>query len=82
MIQKIIISDYQVFPSILEIKNISPNKWFDILSVPNEDNIYYENYKNFFIRKLKEQNIETIYIIGKKEVFLINILKKAVTKKN
>ena len=74
--KKIVITDYQVFPSILEIKNISPNKWFDILSVPNEDNIYYENYKNFFIRKLKEQNIETIYIIGKKEVFLINILKR------
>ena len=35
-----------------------------------------KNYKNFFIRKLKEQNIETIYIIGKKEVFLINILKR------
>jgi len=74
--KKIVITDYQIFPSTLEIKNISPNKWFDILSVPNEDNIYYENYKKFFIRKLKEQNIETIYIIGKKEVFLINILKR------
>ena len=78
---KIIISDYQVLPSILKIKHIAPNKWFDILSVPNKNNQYFDNYKTFFIKKLIEQKIETIFIIGKKEVFLKNILKENCYKK-
>ena len=74
--KKIVITDYQILPSIVKINNTSPNKWFDFLSVPKEGDIFYEIYKDFFIRKLKEQNIETIYLTGNHEVFLVNILKK------
>ena len=67
--KKIVITDYQILPSIVKINNTSPNKWFDFLSVPKEGDIFYEIYKDFFIRKLKEQNIETIYLTGNHEVF-------------
>ncbi|MDA7715081.1 hypothetical protein N8827_00640 [Pelagibacteraceae bacterium] len=72
--KKIIISDYQILPSILNLKNISPNKWFDSLSVPNKNNKYFKDYKDFFIESLKSQNIETIFVFKDKEKYLENIL--------
>ncbi len=73
--QKIIISDYQILPSIIGLKTISPNKWFDILSVPAQENKFFLPYKNFFFEKINKQKIETIYLIGEKEIFLKNIFK-------
>ena len=66
---KIIISDYQILPSIIGLKTVSPNKWFDILSVPAEENKYFLSYKNFFLESINNQKIETIYLIGEKENF-------------
>ena len=34
---KIIITDYQILPSITETTNFAPNKWFDDLSVPEKN---------------------------------------------
>lgn len=73
--KKIIISDYQILPSIIGLKTVSPNKWFDILSVPAEENKYFSSYKNFFLESINNQKIETIYLIGEKEIFLKNIFK-------
>tara|TARA_B100001059_G_scaffold211095_1_gene225186 strand:+ start:2001 stop:3584 length:1584 start_codon:yes stop_codon:yes gene_type:complete len=73
--KKIIISDYQILPSIIGLKTAAPNKWFDILSVPGEENKFFLSYKNFFLEKINKQKIETIYLIGEKEIFLKNILK-------
>lgn len=67
---KIIISDYQILQSISGIKEIAPNKWFDVLSVPDKKNKYFDEYKNFFIKKVLQQNISTIYVVGDKELFL------------
>lgn len=61
---KIIITDYQILPAITKNTNYAPNKWFDSLSVPSKKNKYFEEYKLFFISKLKEQKIKTIYIVG------------------
>ena len=71
--KKIIISDYQILPSIIGLKTVSPNKWFDILSVPAEENKFFLSYKNFFLESINKQKIETIYLIGEKEIFLKNI---------
>ncbi len=71
--KKIIITDYQILPSILDLKTTAPNKWFDDLSVLNENNKYFKEYKNFFIKNLKNQKIETIYIFKKKEKYLNNL---------
>ena len=68
-------SDYQILPSIISLKTASPNKWFDILSVPSQKNEYFLNYKEFFLKRLIVQKIDTIYILGEKEFFLENILK-------
>ena len=63
--RKIIITDYQFFPSLLGNKFTSPNKWYDELSIPNKENRYYINYKNFFLKKINNNKIEYIYFIGK-----------------
>ena len=50
--QKIIISDYQILPSIIGLKTISPNKWFDILRfLPKKINSFYR-IKTFFLKRL------------------------------
>ena len=77
--KKIIISDYQILPSILKLKTTAPNKWFDSMSVPDKKNKYFREYKEFFQNNLKDQKIETIYVykIDKKKYlqdFLTNCL--------
>ena len=72
---KIIISDYLFFSSILQTKISSPNKWYDNLSVPNNKNKFFKNYKNFFITKIKKNNIKYVYIIKKdKNIFLMQFI--------
>ena len=78
---KIIISDYQILPSVTKIKNTAPNKWFDELSVPNKDNKFFSLYKEFFTRKLIQQNIQALYIIGEKDFFLKDIFRQGCSKK-
>ena len=74
--KKILISDYQILPAILKLKTVTPNKWFDDLSVPKPEDKYFENYKKFFIKSLISQNIETIYLFKDKERFLTKIFEK------
>lgn len=72
--RKIILTDYQILPYLTKTKQFAPNKWFDNLSVPDKKNNYFEIYKNFFIKKLKEQKIKVIYIVGdEKKQYLKNI---------
>ena len=66
--KKIIISDYQFLPYILNLKHFAPNKWFDNLSVPNKQSPFFEKYKVFFTKKLKEQNVKIIFIVGKNKI--------------
>ncbi len=73
---KIILSNYQFLPSIVGNRQIAPNKWFDVLSVPDSKSNYFNRYKDFFIQKLKEQKIERIYLTGNKKRYLKNIFKK------
>lgn len=75
---KIIISDYQILPAITHTRFVAPNKWFDELSVPDSQNKYFNYYRNFFLEKLKEQKIQTLYFIGKEKLdyfkrLLVNI---------
>ncbi len=62
---KIIISDYMFFSAILKNKFASPNKFYDKVSIPSKDNKYYIEYKKFFLERIKENNIEKIYFVGK-----------------
>ena len=65
--EKIIITDYQFFSSILDNKFASPNKWYDGLSIPSKQSKYYKFHKDFFLKKIKTDKIKYMYFIGKKK---------------
>jgi len=69
------ITDYQFFASLLKNQFVSPNKWYDIRSVPRKKNKYFKEYKNFFLSKVKNNKIKYIYLIGKnKEIFFYKLI--------
>lgn len=60
-----IITDYLFIPAILNVDDISPNQWYHpTVSFPLKDQKYYEDYKTFFIKKLKKNKITKILIVG------------------
>ena len=63
--KKIIITDYQFFSSMLNNKFASPNKWYDDRSIPDKKNKYYNMHKNFFLDKIKRNEIKYLFFIGK-----------------
>ena len=63
--RKIFITDYQFFSSLLNNKFASPNKWYDDRSIPNKKNKYYNIHKNFFLNKIKKNEIKYLFFIGK-----------------
>ena len=63
--RKIIITHYQFFSSLLNNKFASPNKWYDNLSVPDKKNKYYNEHKNFFLSKIRDNKIKRLFFIGK-----------------
>ena len=63
--EKIIITDYQFFSSMLNNKFASPNKWYDDRSIPDKKNKYYNMHKNFFLNKIKKNEIKYLFFIGK-----------------
>mgnify|MGYP001179813446 CR=1 FL=1 len=73
--KKIIITDYQILPSLIDLKTVAPNKWFDVMSVPTQDNKFFSTYTKFFLKNINSQKIETIYLISKKEIYLKRVFK-------
>ena len=63
--EKIIITDYQFFSSLINNKFASPNKWYDDLSIPEKNSKYYDIHKNFFLGKIAKNKIKYLYLIGK-----------------
>lgn len=69
-----IMTDYLILPFLTDSKKFAPNKWFDDQSVPDKKSLYFKQYKDFFLRRIKEENITVIFIVGNsKENFLKNI---------
>ena len=64
--EKIIVTNYNFFNSLLNNQFASPNKWYDELSIPNKINKYYNVHKNFFLDKINKNKIKHIFFIGKK----------------
>jgi len=65
--KRFIITDYLFFSSLLETNFASPNKWYDNLSVPESNNRFYNEYKSFFLSKIKTNNIDYVYLLRKNE---------------
>jgi len=62
--EKIIITDYLFFSTILNNKFSSPNKWYDDLSVPRKESNFYKIHKEFFLKKIESNKIKYMYFIG------------------
>ena len=60
-----LITNYSFFSGILNKNFYSPIRWFveNGVSHPLSDNQYFSEYRNFFIKIIKENKIEVIYTI-------------------
>ncbi len=59
-----LVTDYQFISVVNSFYDFSPNKvWYYFHVYPAKDNKYFEVYRNFFIKKIKKNNIKSIYII-------------------
>ena len=60
--KKILITDYQFLPAIIGIYDFSPNQWHHpTVSFPLKENIYFEDYKKFFVNNINKNKIEFIF---------------------
>ena len=66
----ILITDYQILPALINLENVSPNKWYDRNSVPKKNNIYSKDYVSFLKKSIEKQNIKHIYIINSDKKFI------------
>ncbi len=63
--KKTLITNYQFIAPSLSIYDYSPNQWHHrSVSFPIKGNKYHDDYKEFFLKNLKKNNIEIIYTIG------------------
>ncbi len=81
--KKMLITDYQFLPAIIGIYDYSPNQWHHpTVSFPLKENIYFKNYKKFFVNNIKKNEIEFIFeTIEKNETITELILSSNCIKK-
>mgnify|MGYP006123378757 FL=1 len=61
---KMLVTDYQFISVILSINDNSVNKyWYKRHVYPGIENKYFQIYKKFFIKKLREEKIQVVYVI-------------------
>ena len=62
---KMVITNYSFFSSILNEKIFSPSRWYvsDGSAYPLKNNKYFTSYKNLFLNTIKKNNIKVIYTI-------------------
>ena len=72
---KMLITHYNFFQTILDQDLNIPNRWYtsDNNSYPLKNHKYYNFYKKHLIRHVEKNNIEVIYIVGDQKIenFLI-----------
>ena len=61
---KTIVTDYQFISVILSRYDNSPNKvWYSFHVYPAKGDKYFDIYQKFFIKKIKDEKIETVYTV-------------------
>ena len=60
---KMVITQYNFFSSLLEEKLFSPSRTFDSISYPKKNTRYYIKYKNHLTSIIKKNKIEKIFIL-------------------
>ena len=63
--KKMVLGNYPFLSIIIEEELFSTSRWhvFDGTDYPQEGNHYFNSYKNLFIKKIKDNEIEVIYTI-------------------
>ena len=63
-LKKVIITDYQFISVISSSYDYSPSKyWYEFHVNPVKGQEYFENYRNFFLNKIKDNQIKKIYTV-------------------
>jgi len=61
---KVIVTDYQFISVILSSYDNSPNKvWYSFHVYPSKGDKYFDIYQKFFVERIKDRKIETVYTI-------------------
>ena len=60
--RKMIISEYNFFSSLMNEKLYAPSRTYDNISYPQKNSKYFLKYKNFLVKKIKNNSIKEIYI--------------------
>ena len=84
---KAIITDYQFISVILDEYDKSPSQvWFTFHANPEKGSKYFKMYKDFYVKKIKENNVKTIYLVkplwGGDDIFENTFNKKCYEKIN
>ena len=60
-----ILTNFSFFSVLLNQSSNTPSRWFpeNNSAFPTKESKFYSAYKNFLISKIKEKNIDSIYII-------------------
>ena len=63
--EKMILTNFSFFSVLLNQSSNTPSRWFpeNNSAFPTKESKFYSAYKNFLISKIKEKNIDSIYII-------------------
>ncbi len=73
--KKMLITEYQVISPIIDEYDNSPNQWHHpSVSFPLKGSKYYKYYQNYFISKIKKNNIKTIYEIREEGLIITALL--------
>ena len=65
---KMLITEYNFFSSILGENLNSPSRTYDDISYPKKNTLYYESYKNFLINKIVSKKIQNLYVFEPKNI--------------
>jgi Ca2+/Na+ antiporter len=73
--KKSLITAYQFIAPSLLIYDFSPNQWHHpTVSFPIKGQKYFEIYKSFFVKNIKQNNIDIVYSIGKVEKGILGLI--------
>ena len=65
---KMLITEYNFFSSILSENLNTPSRTFDNISYPKKNSKYFEVYKEFLINKILSKKIQNLYIFDPKKI--------------
>ena len=63
-----LITNYNFFSSISSKRIYTISRTYDDISFPDKQNKYYQKFKNFFVNKIKKNDISVIYLVFEKDV--------------